>query len=108
MKKTLAAVTLAATLATLGAGAAHATEAYPAPSPPSTVSQGTVQAGNTVTFSGSGFSAGEQIVILSESGAPAGSVSAAGAVSRAVTSRVALAPLQVTTQADLELRRPTR
>ncbi|MCD5342384.1 hypothetical protein LR392_09140, partial [Arthrobacter sp. AK04] len=77
-------------------------------SPPSTVSQGTVQAGNTVTFSGSGFSAGEQIVILSESGAPAGSVSAAGAVSRAVTSRVALAPLQVTTQADLELRRPTR
>lgn len=97
MKRTLAAVAIAATLTALGAGAAQATETYPAPAPPSTVSQGTVQAGNTVTFSGSGFTPGEQIVITADAGT-AGSASAAG--SRSVASRVALAPLQIETQAD--------
>lgn len=100
LKKTLAAVAIAATLTALGAGAAHADETYPAPVLPSTVSQGTVQAGNTVTFSGSGFTPGEQIVITADAGTSTGSVSAAGSASRSVPVRVALAPLEIKTLAD--------
>lgn len=97
MKKTLAAVAVAATLTALGAGAAHAEDSYPAPAPLTTVSEGTVQAGSTVTFSGSGFTPGEQVVITADAGST-GAVSAAGSRSAAI--RVALAPLQVETQAD--------
>lgn len=100
MKKTLASLAIAATLTTLGAGAAHANETYPAPVPPSTVSQGTVVAGNTVTFTGSGFLPGEQISITASSHSVAGVGIAAGAVSRSVAFRVPTAPLSLTTQAD--------
>lgn len=99
MKKTLATVAIAASLTALGAGAAIADDSYPAPAPASTVSQGTVHAGKTVTFSGTGFTPGEQVLITVGTDVSAGG-SAAGSVSRAVAYRVPLAALQITTQAD--------
>jgi LPXTG-motif cell wall-anchored protein len=54
-----------------------------------------------VTFSGSGFSPGEQVIVTVGTGVSAGG-SAAGSVSRAVGFRVPLAALQITTQADTD------
>lgn len=99
MKKTLATVAIAASLTAIGAGAAIADDTYPAPAPATTVSQGTAQVGDTVTFSGSGFTPGEQIDITVGTDVSAGS-SGTGSVSRAVGFRVSLAALQITTQAD--------
>lgn len=96
LKKTLATIALAATLTSVGAGVAHANEGYPAPAPPSTVSQGSIEAGKSVTFTGSGFTPGEEVVITAEA-APSLSVQVG---SRAVASRVALAPVQLSTVAD--------
>ena len=65
MKKILASVALASLL-TLSAGAVAAQAApsdYPAGPPASTVSTGTVVAGEAVVFSGSGFTPGETIDI---------------------------------------------
>lgn len=50
-----------------------------------------------MTFSGSGFTPREEVVITTDS-TPAVSVHAAG--SRSVSARVALAPLQITTEVD--------
>lgn len=99
MKKTLATVAIAASLTALGTGAATADDTYPAPAPVTTVSDGTVQAGATVKFSGSGFTPGEQIDITVGTAVSGGS-SGAGSVSRAVGFRVPLSALQITTQAD--------
>lgn len=100
LKKTLATIALAATLSGLGAGVAQANEGYPAPASPSTVSQGSVEAGESVTFAGSGFTAGEDIIITVEA-APSISVQAgAGSAGRSVAFRVSLAPSQLSTVAD--------
>lgn len=99
MKKTLARIALAATLTSLGAGVAHANEGYPAPAPPSTVSQGSIEAGKSVTFSGTGFTPGEDITVIGA--APSIGVQAgAGSAVRSVAFRVALAPQQLSTVAD--------
>lgn len=63
MNKTLAALTLASSLALVGAGPAMAST-YPAPAPSALVSDGTVSPGESFTFSASGFVAGEQVTII--------------------------------------------
>jgi LPXTG-motif cell wall-anchored protein len=61
MKKSLAAIALAGSIALVGAVPAMAT--YPAPSTSGTVTDGTVAPGESFTFSGSGFLAGEAITV---------------------------------------------
>ncbi|MFE4834887.1 LPXTG cell wall anchor domain-containing protein [Arthrobacter sp. NPDC056691] len=62
MKKSIAALALAGTIALTGAVPAMAAN-YPAPGGGGTVSDGTVTPGQTFTFSGTGFLAGETITI---------------------------------------------
>ena len=61
MKKTLAVIALAGSIAVMGAVPAVA--AYPAPVPRATVSDGAPSRGETFTFSGLGFQAGETVTI---------------------------------------------
>ena len=63
MKKSIAALALAGSIALIGAVPAMAATPYPAPPAGGTVSDGTVAPGETFTFSGSGFLAGESITI---------------------------------------------
>jgi LPXTG-motif cell wall-anchored protein len=63
MKKSLAAIALAGSIAFVGAAPAMANTPYPAPSTSGTVSDGTVAPGETFTFSGSDFLAGEAITV---------------------------------------------
>jgi LPXTG-motif cell wall-anchored protein len=63
MKKSLAALALAGSIALVGAVPAMANTPYPAPSTSGTVTDGTVAPGETFTFSGSGFLAGEAITV---------------------------------------------
>lgn len=66
MKKALAAITLAGTVALAGAMPAmadHEAPAYPGGTTQATVSDGTVAPGEAFTFSGTGFEAGEAILI---------------------------------------------
>jgi hypothetical protein len=72
MKKTVSALVLAGSLAFLGAAGAQANHDTDYPSSPvsGTVSDGTVAPGETFTFSGTGFNAGEPIELeLSRDGA---------------------------------------
>lgn len=62
MKRTLAVLALTGSLAMLSGGAAMATT-YPAPPPGVTVSDGTVAPGEEFTFSGTGFTPGEDVVV---------------------------------------------
>ena len=61
MKKSLAALALAGTIALAASAPAMAVD-YPAPAP-GTVSSATVTVGGTVVFSGTGFTPGETITI---------------------------------------------
>jgi LPXTG-motif cell wall-anchored protein len=63
MKKSLAAIALAGSIAFVGAVPAMANTPYPAPTTSGTVSDGTVAPGETFTFSGSGFVPGETITV---------------------------------------------
>jgi LPXTG-motif cell wall-anchored protein len=63
MKKSLAAIALAGSIAFVGAVPAMANTPYPAPTTSGTVSDGTVAPGETFTFSGSGFAPGETITV---------------------------------------------
>jgi LPXTG-motif cell wall-anchored protein len=63
MKKSLAAIALAGSIAFAGAVPAMANTPYPAPTTSGTVSDGTVAPGETFAFSGSGFLAGEAITV---------------------------------------------
>lgn len=62
MKKTLAALALAGSIALVGSAPAMATT-YPALPPAAAVSDGTVAPGETFTFTGQGFLAGETVTI---------------------------------------------
>ncbi|WP_104138155.1 LPXTG cell wall anchor domain-containing protein [Arthrobacter sp. ZGTC131] len=104
MKKSIAALALAGTIALTGAVPAMAAR-YPAPPLSAAVSDGTVGPGETFTFSGRGFLAGERLTITVRPGArPAstGASIAGGGASRAVPSKinVLLAPETYTTTAD--------
>ena len=104
MNKSLAAIALAGSIAMLGAVPAMATNTYPAPPSQGTVSDGTVAPGETFTFSGSGFIAGESITItVTLTGAPqASSGGFGGGVSMAVPTKInlPLAPQTFSTTAD--------
>jgi LPXTG-motif cell wall-anchored protein len=92
MKKTLAAITLAGSIAMVGATPALAVTPYPAPSEQGTVSDGTVAPGETFTFSGAGFTPGEAITVtVTLTGAPqALGGGAGGGVSMAVSGKISL------------------
>jgi LPXTG-motif cell wall-anchored protein len=63
MKKTLAALALAGSIALVGSAPAMAQGLYPALPPAASVSDGTVAPGETFTFTGQGFLAGETVTI---------------------------------------------
>ncbi|WP_284754889.1 hypothetical protein [Arthrobacter sp. efr-133-R2A-120] len=100
MKKSIAALALAGTIALAGTAPAVAATTYPAPGNEyGTVSDGTIARGESITFSGSGYIAGETINITfertggkkaSDGGRPAPSnftviADATGAFSTAIT-----------------------
>lgn len=62
MKRIISAVVLSGAVAFMGATGAQATT-YPAPPPAVAVSDGTVAPGETITFSGTGFTPGETVEI---------------------------------------------
>lgn len=103
MKKTLAALTLAGSIALIGAVPATATNApYPAPPANSAVSDGTVGPGERFVFRGNGFRAGEGLVIIVTPGRP--SAAGAGVAGRGmtVTGKITLplAPQSFSAKAD--------
>lgn len=88
MKKTLAALALAGSIALIGSAPAMAAT-YPALPPQAAVSDGTVGPGETFVFRGQGFRAGEPLVITVTPGqAPASN--GAGVGNRAVAARIAV------------------
>jgi LPXTG-motif cell wall-anchored protein len=88
LKKSIAALALAGTIALAGAAPALAT--YPAPPANSAVSDGVVGPGETFTFSGRGFLAGERLIIRVTPGARPASTGAsiAGGASRSVPTKI--------------------
>lgn len=81
MKKTLAAITLAGSIALIGAVPAMAVNStYPAPPANSAVSDGTVGPGEQFVFRGNGFKAGEGLVIRVTPGARPGPASTGASV----------------------------
>jgi LPXTG-motif cell wall-anchored protein len=101
MKKSLATIALAGTIAIAGAVPAIAGN-YPAPPPNAAVSDGTVGPGENFVFSGRGFLAGERLVITVTLGARPASTGAsiAGGAGRSVPGKIAMAPQTFTTTAD--------
>ncbi|MDD7835641.1 LPXTG cell wall anchor domain-containing protein [Paenarthrobacter sp. AB444] len=101
MRKSLAALTLAGSIALLGAVPAVANNAnYPAPNTSVAVSDASVAPGEAFVFSGTGFTPGEGITItVTPTGTPAasGSVSAG---SLSVSARIPLAPSTLSATAD--------
>ncbi|WP_394524461.1 LPXTG cell wall anchor domain-containing protein [Paenarthrobacter nicotinovorans] len=101
MRKSLAALTLAGSIALLGAVPAVANNAnYPAPNTTVAVSDASVAPGEAFVFSGAGFTPGEGITItVTPTGTPAasGSVSAG---SLTVSARIPLAPSTLSATAD--------
>jgi LPXTG-motif cell wall-anchored protein len=88
MKKTLAALALAGTIALVGSAPAMAAT-YPALPPQAAVSDGTVGPGETFVFRGQGFRAGEPLIIRVTPGqAPASN--GAGVGNRAVAARISV------------------
>jgi LPXTG-motif cell wall-anchored protein len=88
MKKTLAALALAGSIALIGSAPAVAST-YPALPPQAAVSDGVVGPGETFVFRGQGFRAGEPLVITVTPGqAPASN--GAGVGNRAVAARIAV------------------
>jgi len=102
MKKSIAALALAGTIALTGAVPAMAAN-YPAPGGGGTVSDGTVAPGEVFTFSGTGFLAGETITITitltSTPQALGGGFSGGAAMSVPSKINVLAAPQTVTTTA---------
>lgn len=103
MKKSIAALALAGTIALTGTAPAVAAN-YPAPPANSAVSDGVVGPGEAFTFSGRGFLAGEPLIIRVTPGARPASTGAsiAGGASRSVPSKinVVLAAQEFSTTAD--------
>lgn len=103
MKKTLAAITLAGSIALIGAVPAMATNApYPAPPANSAVSDGTVGPGERFVFRGNGFRAGEGLVIIVTPGRPAAAGASVAGRGMTVTGKITLplAPQSFSTKAD--------
>jgi hypothetical protein len=96
MKRVLSTAALAGVLVLAGGGAAVAAT-YPAPVPGVAVSDGTVQPGEPFTFSGTGFTPGEQINITATNEAPVAGVAGGGGAGRAGTSVGLILPLEVKT-----------
>lgn len=102
MRKSLAALTLAGSIALVGAVPAVANNAnYPAPNTSVAVSDASVAPGEAFIFSGTGFTPGEGITItITPTGTPAASGGSVSAGSLAVSSRIPLAPSTLGTVAD--------
>lgn len=105
MKKTLAALALAGSIALVGAAPSLAAT-YPALPPQAAVSDGTVGPGEDFVFSGQGFLAGETLTITVTPGdAPASDgASIAGGAAVAAKINVYLAPSTLSTTADAQGR----
>ncbi|OOP61070.1 peptidase [Arthrobacter sp. SRS-W-1-2016] len=103
MKKTLAVLALAGSIALVGSAPAMAVT-YPAPVDHGAVSGSIVTPGATITFSGTGFAHGETIhisIVITAPGGPQGAAApGAGAAVMAVGSSLSLAPTEVNTTAD--------
>ena len=104
MKKTLAALALAGSIALIGSPAVAAT--YPALPPQAAVSDGTVGPGEDFIFSGQGFLAGETLTITVTPGdAPASDgANIAGGTAVAAKINLYLAPSTLSTTADAQGR----
>lgn len=102
MRKSLAALTLAGSIALLGAVPAVANNAnYPAPNTSVAVSDASVAPGEAFVFSGTGFTPGEGITItVTPTGTPAASGSSVSAGSLSVAARIPLAPSTLSATAD--------
>ncbi len=89
MHKSVSILAIAGSIAFLGAGAA---QAYIAPPAPGTVSDSSIAAGETVVFSGTGFTPGEQINITVDftAGDPAAAGAGAGRVGAVRTGVIVL------------------
>ncbi|MDQ0674018.1 LPXTG-motif cell wall-anchored protein [Pseudarthrobacter siccitolerans] len=103
MKKTLAALALAGSIALIGSAPAMAAT-YPALPPQAAVSDGTVGPGETFVFRGQGFLAGETLTINVTPGQAPASDGANIAGSRAVAARIAVVTeaQTLTTTADAQ------
>jgi LPXTG-motif cell wall-anchored protein len=103
MKKTLAALALAGSIALIGSAPAMAAT-YPALPPQAAVSDGVVGPGETFIFSGQGFLAGETLTITVTPGAAPASDGASIAGGRAVAGKISLflAPSTLSTTADAQ------
>lgn len=103
MKKSIAALALAGTIALTGTAPAVAAN-YPAPPANSAVSDGVVGPGEAFTFSARGFHAGEPLIIRVTPGARPASTGAsiAGGASRSVPSKISvlLAAQEINATAD--------
>ncbi|MFC8038916.1 LPXTG cell wall anchor domain-containing protein [Paenarthrobacter sp. NPDC057355] len=102
MRKSLAALTLAGSIALLGAVPAVAGNAnYPAPNTSVAVSDASVAPGEAFVFSGTGFTPGEGITItVTPTGTPAASGGSVSAGSLSVAARIPLAPSTLSAVAD--------
>lgn len=104
MKKTFAALTLAGSIALIGAVPAMATNTnYPAPPANSAVSDGTVGPGEQFVFRGKGFKAGEGLTIsVTPGGRPASTGASVAGRGMTVTGKITLplAPQTFSTGAD--------
>jgi LPXTG-motif cell wall-anchored protein len=103
MKKTLAAITLAGSIALMGAvPAMAANNNYPAPPPNSAVSDGTVGPGEQFVFRGKGFRAGEGLVIIVTPGRPSAAGASVAGRGMTVTGKITLplAPQSFSTKTD--------
>ncbi|MBT2533309.1 LPXTG cell wall anchor domain-containing protein [Arthrobacter sp. ISL-48] len=103
MKKALAALALAGSIALVGSAPAMATT-YPALPPQAAVSDGTVGPGEQFVFRGQGFLAGESLTITVTPGNPPAASGANIAGSRSVAAKinVFLAPQTFTATADAQ------
>lgn len=103
MKKSIAALALAGTIALTGTAPAVAAN-YPAPPANAAVSDGVVGPGEAFTFSARGFHAGEPLIIRVTPGARPASTGAsiAGGASRSVPSKISvlLAAQEINATAD--------
>ncbi|MGP4031789.1 LPXTG cell wall anchor domain-containing protein [Pseudarthrobacter sp. 1C304] len=104
MKKTLAAITLAGSMALIGAVPAMAVNTtYPAPPANAAVSDGTVGPGEQFVFRGKGFKAGEGLVIkVTPGGRPASTGASVNGRGMSVTGKITLplAPQEFSSSAN--------
>ncbi|CAH0325972.1 LPXTG cell wall anchor domain-containing protein [Microbacterium sp. Bi128] len=103
MKKTLATITLAGSIALIGAFPAVAADHYPAPPANAAVSDGVVGPGAQFVFRGHGFKAGEGLVIkVTPVTKPASNGASVNGRGMSVTGKITLplAPQQFSAKAD--------